>query len=90
MQFIARVFLLALPIQNTDFSVLDLKAHYRGLKYLQETLKRLPQKPEPIVIDQLGNRLGELRVAVVADLFDEGCAGGLWCGGCGGDDFDVF
>ncbi|RKU17295.1 hypothetical protein C6503_10995 [Candidatus Poribacteria bacterium] len=55
--FIARVFLLALPIQNTDFSVLDLKAHYRGLKYLQETLKRLPQKPEPIVIDQLTEHL---------------------------------
>ncbi|MCG8625331.1 MAG: IS4 family transposase, partial [Proteobacteria bacterium] len=56
-QFIARVFLHALPIQNTDFSVLDLKAHYRGLKYLQETLKRLPQKPEPIVIDQLTEHL---------------------------------
>ena len=58
-QFIARVFLLVLPIQNTDFSLLDLKADYRGVgvKYLQETLKRLPQKPESIVIDQLTEHL---------------------------------
>ena len=36
-----------------DFSVLDLKAHFRGLKYVAETLKLLPQKPEPIVIQQI-------------------------------------
>ena len=44
-------------LQNNDFSVLDLKAHYRGLKYLHETLKTLPQKPEPIVIQQLTEHL---------------------------------
>ncbi|MBM4461643.1 MAG: hypothetical protein FJ011_28445 [Chloroflexi bacterium] len=36
-----------------DFSVLDLKAHFRGLKYVAETLKLLPQKPDPIVIQQI-------------------------------------
>jgi putative transposase len=35
------------------FSVNDLKAHFRGRKYVVETLKLLPQKPEPISIDQL-------------------------------------
>ena len=28
------------------FSVLDLKAHYRGCRYVAETIKMLPQKPE--------------------------------------------
>ena len=47
---------------NTDvsipeYSVLDLKSHYRGLKYIHEILKILPQKPEPIVIQQITDRL---------------------------------
>lgn len=33
-----------------DCSALDLKAHYRGYKYVDEMLKLLPQKPEPILI----------------------------------------
>lgn len=35
------------------FSVNDLKAYFRGRKYLAETLKLLPQRPEPIFIDQI-------------------------------------
>jgi len=35
------------------FSVNDLKAHFRGRKYVMETLKLLPQTPEPIFIDQI-------------------------------------
>ena len=42
------------------FGVLDLKAHYRGLKYLHETIKILPQKPETIVIDNLAEHLGAI------------------------------
>ncbi|MGF1614533.1 MAG: hypothetical protein ACFCVA_11680 [Gammaproteobacteria bacterium] len=30
----------------------DLKAEYRGRKYVREGLKWLPKMPEPIVIDQ--------------------------------------
>ena len=41
-------------------SVLDLKAHYRGLKYVRETLKILPQKPDPIVIQQITEHLGAI------------------------------
>lgn len=39
--------------KQPDFSVLDLKAHFRGLKYVAETLKLLPQAPEPIVIQRI-------------------------------------
>ena len=38
--------LAPLRLENTESSVLDLKAHYRGMKYLRETLK--PQKPDAI------------------------------------------
>ena len=46
--------------KNTAYSVLDLKAHYRGLKYLHEILKILPQKPEPIVIQHINEQLGSI------------------------------
>ena len=42
--------LAPLRLEHAELSVLDLKARYRGMKYLHETLKILPQKPEPIVI----------------------------------------
>jgi hypothetical protein len=35
------------------FSVIDLKAHFRGRKYVILTLKLLPQSPEPVSIDHL-------------------------------------
>ena len=35
------------------FSVNDLKAHFRGHKYVSETLKLLPQLPEPIFINHI-------------------------------------
>ncbi len=40
--------------------VLDLKARYRGAKYGHETLKILPQKPDPIVIEQIAEHLGSI------------------------------
>ena len=52
--------LAPLRLEHPEASVLDLKAHYRGLKYLRETLKILPQKPDPIVIDQIAERLGSI------------------------------
>jgi putative transposase len=35
------------------FSVLDLKAYYRGTKYVTETIKMLQEKPDPILISQI-------------------------------------
>jgi hypothetical protein len=46
--------------QQPDFSVLDLKAHFRGLKYVTETLKLLPQEPEPIVFQQIAAKIALL------------------------------
>ena len=39
---------------NPSFSVQDLKAHFRGSRYVRETLKLLPQKPDPILIQYTG------------------------------------
>ena len=33
--------------------ILDLKAHFRGHKYVTETLKLLPEMPEPVLIDHI-------------------------------------
>ena len=52
--------LAPLRLEHTELSVLDLKARYRGLKYWRETLKILPQKPDPIVIDQIAEHLGAI------------------------------
>jgi putative transposase len=43
-----------------DFSVLDLKAHFRGLKYVAETLKLLPQKPGPIITQRIAAKIALL------------------------------
>ena len=52
--------LAPLRLEHAKCSVLDLKARYRGAKYLQETLKMLPQKPDPIVMDQIAEHLGSI------------------------------
>ena len=52
--------LAPLRLEHSEFSVLDLKARYRGAKYLHETLKILPQKPDAIVIDQIAEHLGSI------------------------------
>src|SRR5256714_2399912 len=36
-----------------DYNVLDLKADCRGSKYVEETIKMLPEKPEPILLRQI-------------------------------------
>ena len=42
------------------FSVNDLKAHFRGRKYVTATLKLLPQEPEPIFIEQIYANIAQL------------------------------
>jgi putative transposase len=46
--------------EHPGFGVLDIKARYRGQKYLQETLKILPKKPDTIVIHNIAEHLGAL------------------------------
>jgi putative transposase len=46
--------------QDSTVNVLDLKAYYRGHKYVAETFKWLPQKPEPILIARIFERVSGL------------------------------
>lgn len=45
---------------NPGSGILDLKAHYRGLLYVQEMLKMLPVKPDPILLSQIFAKLTSL------------------------------
>ena len=38
---------------NPEIGVLDLKAHFRAHKYVTETIKLLPEKPDPILFAQV-------------------------------------
>jgi DDE superfamily endonuclease len=39
--------------RDPDYSVLDLKADCRGAQYVEETIKMLPEKPEPILLAKI-------------------------------------
>jgi putative transposase len=45
---------------NPLFSVQDLKAYFRGRKYVKETLKLLPQKPDPILIRKILSQIAKI------------------------------
>ena len=49
-----------LRLTDPDCSVLDLKALYRGAKYVTEAIKMLPQKPEPVLLAHFFTRLTAL------------------------------
>lgn len=51
--------LMLLPYRQhePDFSVLDLKAQFRAQRYLAETIKMLPEIPEPHLISRIWRRL---------------------------------
>lgn len=46
--------------QNSNVNVLDLKAYFRGRKYVSETLKWLPKKPKPILIARIIDKVSML------------------------------
>jgi hypothetical protein len=48
------------PPHDPDFSVLDLKADWRGYKYVEETIKMLPEKPEPVLLRQILHKVAGL------------------------------
>lgn len=54
--------LLLRPFQlyNPDYSILDLKAHYHGYRYTAETIKLLPQKPDPILLASIFEQIARL------------------------------
>jgi putative transposase len=57
---VAQVLLAEFRKTNPQSSVLDLKAYCRAARYFEETLKMLPQKPEPILFQQIFGQLVSL------------------------------
>jgi putative transposase len=60
------------PAQDADYSVLDLKADCRGSKYVEETIKMLPEKPEPVLFAKILDHvtsLGRIHAAQPAFSF---------------------
>jgi putative transposase len=47
-------------LYDPDYSVLDLKADWRGYKYVEETIKMLPEKPEPVLLRQILHKVAGL------------------------------
>ena len=45
---------------NPEFSVLDLKSHYRGYRYVSETIKLLPRKPDVILLTEIFQHIARL------------------------------
>jgi putative transposase len=48
------------PEKHSGDSVLDLKAMCRGSKYVAEIIKLLPEKPEPVLLAQIFQRISRL------------------------------
>jgi DDE superfamily endonuclease len=46
--------------REPDYSVIDLKADCRGYKYVEETIKMLPEKPEPILLAKILHQVAGL------------------------------
>ena len=57
---LSQVLIRALRDKCPQFSVNDLKAYYRGRKYVTEAFKLLPNRPEPIFIEQVVAKVTEL------------------------------
>ena len=45
---------------DPNFSILDLKAYYRGYRYVTETIKMLPQIPDGNLVAQLFHKAAAL------------------------------
>jgi len=54
---LSQVLLREFQHTNPKSGIIDLKAYFRAAKYLEETLKMLPQKPKPILFEQIFGRL---------------------------------
>ena len=53
---------------NPEFSVLDLKSHFRGCRYASETIKLLLQKPDGILLAEIFEQI--VRVGMVHPVFE--------------------
>jgi putative transposase len=46
--------------RDPAYSGLALQADYRGYKYVEETIKMLPEKPEPVLLAKILNQVAGL------------------------------
>jgi len=56
----SHVFLQRFRQYNTNYSILDLKAHYHGYRYATEIIKMLPQKPDAILLADIFEQIARL------------------------------
>jgi putative transposase len=57
---VSRALIAGVRRYNPSFSVQDLKAYFRGSRYVRETLKLLPQKPDLILIQEIFYRITKI------------------------------
>jgi hypothetical protein len=57
-------------VHEPDLSVLDLKAQFRARRYLSETIKLLPEIPEPHLISRIWKRLARFGCIRTPQLYD--------------------
>jgi DDE superfamily endonuclease len=57
---VSQVLMSKYRFDNPNFSILDLKSHYRGYRYLLETIQMLPQKPDENLVSQLFQKVATL------------------------------
>ncbi len=57
---ISQVLLREFRQTNPQSGILDLKAYFRAAIYFEETIKMLPEKPEPILLDQIFGHVASL------------------------------
>ena len=57
---LAQVLLRQFRQTHPNSGILDLKAYFRAAKYFEETIKMLPQKPEPILLEQIFGQVATL------------------------------
>ena len=57
---LSQVLLCQFRQTHPDSGILDLKAYFRAAKYFEETIKMLPQKPEPFLLEQIFGQVATL------------------------------
>ncbi len=66
--YVSQVLLSHFRRFNPDFSITDLKALFRGYKYVEETIKFLREKPDPVLLANIFHRVTNLGRIHPADL----------------------
>jgi len=57
---LSQVLLRQFRLTHPESGIIDLKAYFRAAKYFEETIKMLPEKPEPILFDQIFGHVASL------------------------------